>query len=161
MTLNFEISKFVMVRQPPVHNTYHNVILFFPSANTMVVKFQWQSVDFNWFSFRCTLPKKWSFPLRISSVNVTKSAGNWSFPLSISLVNVRRNSNLLKKSLMKTSFFVQWQKIRISHFWKLLFPEMRVTRKIFTWAVAHFFLIDFKSIFLSTFSPCFLPWQYV
>ena len=25
------------------------------------------------------LHKKWSFPLRISSVNATKSAGNWEF----------------------------------------------------------------------------------
>ena len=37
-----------------------------------------------------TLHKKWSFPLRISSVIVTKSAGNWGNPQ------------------WKTSFFVQW-----------------------------------------------------
>ena len=29
-----------------------------------------------------TLHKKWSFPLRISSVNVTISSGNWMFPRS-------------------------------------------------------------------------------
>ena len=29
----------------------------------------------------CT--KKWSFPLRISSVNVTKTAGNWGFRMSL------------------------------------------------------------------------------
>ena len=31
------------------------------------------------FFLQQTLHKKWSFPLRISSVNVTKSAGNWGF----------------------------------------------------------------------------------
>ena len=40
---------------------------------------------------KSTLHKKWSFPLRISSVNVTKSAGNWS--------------HLLKKPLMENFIF--------------------------------------------------------
>ena len=46
------------------------------------------------------LPQKWSFPLSVSPVNMTKSAGNWwfslhkkwSFPLRISLVNVNKSA---------------------------------------------------------------------
>ena len=45
-----------------------------------------------------TLHKKWSFPLRISLVNVTKSAGNCGF----SHINWRNRQ-------WKTSFFVQWK----------------------------------------------------
>ena len=44
-----------------------------------------------------SLHKKWSFPLRISSVNVTKSAGNCGF----GHIHWRNPE-------CKTSFFVQW-----------------------------------------------------
>ena len=43
------------------------------------------------------LHKKWSFPLRISSVNVTKSAGNCAF-----------GHVYWRNPYWKTSFFVQW-----------------------------------------------------
>ena len=46
-----------------------------------------------------TLYKKWSFPLRISSVNVTKSAGNWGF-----------GHIYWRNIYLKTSFSVQCQK---------------------------------------------------
>ena len=36
----------------------------------MILNFQWSAMSF----IKKTLQKKWSFPLRISSVNVTKSA---------------------------------------------------------------------------------------
>ena len=52
-------------------------------------------------ALRKTLHKKWNFPLRISSVNVTKSAGNCGFG-HIYWRNLNR----------KTSFFVQWKKRR-------------------------------------------------
>ena len=52
------------------------------------------SIDFN----KQTLHKKWSFPLRISSVNVIKSAVSWGFG-HIYWINPR----------WKTSFFVQWK----------------------------------------------------
>ena len=44
-----------------------------------------------------TLYKKWSFPLRISSVNLTKSAGNCRF-----------GHIYWRNPWWKTSFFVQW-----------------------------------------------------
>ena len=46
-----------------------------------------------------TLHKKWSFPLRISSVNVTKSAGNCEF-----------GHIYWRNPEWKISFFVQWYK---------------------------------------------------
>ena len=49
-----------------------------------------------------TLHKKLSFPLRICSVYVTKSAGNWGF-----------GQIYWRKSQWKTSFFVQWQRFSI------------------------------------------------
>ena len=67
------------------HCIYSKKNLFLPSVSFFDRKF--------WISFRLllftlssyaanlaiTLHKKWSFPLRISSVNVTKSAGNCGF----------------------------------------------------------------------------------
>ena len=51
-----------------------------------------------------TLHKKWSFPLRISSVNVIKSAGNGR--------NLK--SHLLKKSLMENVIFCAvWQSFSV------------------------------------------------
>ena len=41
-----------------------------------------QEILFTMWIARATLPalhKNWSFPLRISSINVTKSVGNWGF----------------------------------------------------------------------------------
>ena len=37
----------------------------------------------DWLTFQITLHKKWSFPWRISSVNVTKSTGNWCHDMFI------------------------------------------------------------------------------
>ena len=50
----------------------------------------------SWLNFVLTLPKKWSFPLRISSVNVTKSAVSCGF-----------GHIYWKNPQWKTSFFVQ------------------------------------------------------
>ena len=50
---------------------------------------------------RQTLHKKWNFPLKTSSVNVTKSAVS---------CGLRIWSHLLKKSLIETSFFVERKK---------------------------------------------------
>ena len=47
-----------------------------------------------------TLHKKWSFPLRISSVNVTKSAGDCGF-----------GHIYWRIHWWKTSFFVQWYRV--------------------------------------------------
>ena len=47
-----------------------------------------------------TLHKKWSFPLRFSSVNVTKFAGNYGF-----------GHIYWRNPYWKTSFFVQWKTI--------------------------------------------------
>ena len=56
-----------------------------------------------------TLHKKWSFALKISSVNVTKSAGNGGF------------SHLLKKSLMENFIFCT-VKIAQKQIWKIWSP---------------------------------------
>ena len=45
------------------------------SYRNWIIVFLWKWTG--WFSF--TLYKKWSFLLRVSSVNVTKSAGNFGF----------------------------------------------------------------------------------
>ena len=50
-----------------------------------------------------TLHKKWNFSLRLSSVNVTKSAGNCGF-----------DHIYWRNPLWKTSFFVQC-KLNLSH----------------------------------------------
>ena len=63
----------------------HITSLFFHSLFTFPTR---KSPD-NIRNKHCT--KKWGFRLRISSVNVTKSAGNWS--------------HLLKKTLMENSIF--------------------------------------------------------
>ena len=49
-----------------------NFILF-------MLKFYWKYLFLFWVISAYTLHKKWSFPLRISSVNVTKSEGNCGF----------------------------------------------------------------------------------
>ena len=64
-----------------------------------------------WLMFRCTssamisytLHKKWSFPLRISSVNVTKSAGNF-FLFSDSWVMLQSAALILKYISSKNVF---------------------------------------------------------
>ena len=61
-----------------------------------------------------TLDKKWILPLRISSINMTKSAGNYGF-----------SHIYWKNPESKTSFFVQWclvdqiAKLRLTKYWKL------------------------------------------
>ena len=52
------------------------------------------------------LHKNWSFPLGISSVNVTKLAGNCGF-----------GQIYWRNPLWKTSFFVEWTVGTTNHFW--------------------------------------------
>ena len=63
------------------------------------------------FKRRATLHKKWNFLLRISSVNVTKSAQNCGF-----------GHIYWRNPKWKTSFFVQWKQgcFNIENDWLLL-----------------------------------------
>ena len=58
------------------------------------------------------LHKKWSFPLRISSVNVTKSAANCGF-----------DHIYWRNPKWKTSFFVQWEVNCLPQCSKQRFPD--------------------------------------
>ena len=62
-----------------------------------VSKIQEHSKGLEWDFRSKSLHKKWSFPLRISPVNVSKSAGNWRF-----------GHIYWRNPQWKTSFFVQW-----------------------------------------------------
>ena len=63
--------------------------------------FYWTDSNSLWNDNWKLTAQKWSFPSRIPSVNMTKSASCGSY--------------LLKKSLMKTSFFVQWLAHKRTH----------------------------------------------
>ena len=79
----------------------------------------------------CT--NKWSFLLRVSSVNVTKSAGNWRNPY------------------WKTSFFVQWtllSKKRIKQF-GFLFEICNKSIFVENWWNTGYFFITMETLVLT------------
>ena len=82
---------------------------------------------------KLTLHKKWSFPLKISSVNVTKSA-----------VSCKCGHNYWRNPRWKTSFFVQW-KISITCTWQMLclhysnLQETRIISKLYMTGRRHWF----------------------
>ena len=79
--------------------------LFLYELELSLIKRKYTGITFLSISPR-PLHKKWSFPLRISSVNVTKSA-----------VSCRLGHICWKNSSWKTSFFVQWA---LTHFISML-----------------------------------------
>ena len=75
-----------------------------------------------------TLHKKWNFPLKVSSVNVNKSAGNSGF------------SYIYKRNLYwNTSFFLQWK------FWSST-AEKKISRKVSEKASCMCFIKKFRII---------------
>ena len=92
------------------------------------------------------LHKKWSFPLRISLVNVTKSAVSCGF-----------GHIYWRNSRWKTLFFVHW-KIRSTCAWQMLYldysnlQERRNVSK-FTWLLEE---VDFFFMSLSCWNECAL-----
>ena len=85
-----------------------------------------------------SLHKKWSFLLRISSVNVTKSAWNCRF-----------GQIYCRNPWSKTSFFVQWiwiikrflEKLRTYLVWNTQHRECRLGLRINTWGLPHLAIV--------------------
>ena len=94
--LSFNTSRYVLRYEPSL------VSIWFVSCQFLVLHthshFIEEQEKYNdyYIITTSTLHKKWSFPLSISSVNVTKSAGNWGF-----------GHIHWRNSWWKTSFFVQ------------------------------------------------------
>ena len=76
------------------------LVTFMSSSTTLVTdvtSLQYNTLLKSWSALVHALHKKWNFPLRISSVNVTESAANWVF-----------GHIYWRNPLLKTSFSVKW-----------------------------------------------------
>ena len=94
-------SKLKSLRKSFVEPTVHANV-----TSTKTICFEWRAWSWWYWPMQVwALHKKWSFPLRISAVNVTKSAGNCAFG-HIYRIN----------PWCKISFFVQWRFPRTSVF---------------------------------------------
>ena len=97
-------------------------------------------------TFYETLHKKWSFPWRLSSVNVTKSAVS-----SHLLKNLLIWSHLLKKSLMEGTLFYAVKKLSFPSCWGMKIWRFN-TRFVIMLSVSKLILLIFFSLSKQTLS---------